>query len=121
MKFSETREALGYLTIVIFALSVIAFAALFVDALDSRERRQASESYAGRNPEVQIVSVSRQQYGKPKWNTWQLVVEMRGTKTGVEAPQHLGRLRHAQPRSANRLHQPGAVRPLKVERLTDHR
>lgn len=54
----------------------------YLDYAEGWKRRNIWEGYATRNPEVQIVSINQGQYGPSKWNASQIIVEIRGTKTG---------------------------------------
>ncbi len=76
------EEAVGCLLFVVLGFAALMGYAIYSTYEQGWERRNEWEGYAARNPEVEIVGIVQKQYGPNKWNATQLVVEVRGTKTG---------------------------------------
>lgn len=75
-------ENLAGVFVLVFGLFGILGWAFYTAYLSACERRDVWEGYATRNPEVEIIAVVQKQYGPSKWDSTQLAVEVRGTKTG---------------------------------------
>lgn len=69
-------------TVVIFLIFGAILWVIGKDYEQGWERRNSWEQFAQRNPQIEIIAVQQGQYGLPKFNASQLIVEVRGTKTG---------------------------------------
>lgn len=79
---TQPETALGGVLAMLFVIVGFFFLVGQEESRQGWKNRNHWERFANQNPELEIIAVQQGQYGPDKWNSSQLIVEVRATTTG---------------------------------------